>query len=180
MRIKAQESCLLIVDVQERLAPVMANPRRVLYGGATLMRAALRLSIPILVTEQYPKGLGPTMIDLRSLAPEGAFFEKVHFASTEEPGFLDRLKAFGRRQVVMAGIESHICVTQTALGLLEAGYEVFVVADACSSRQQENYEAAMRRLGAAGAKLVTVEMAVFEWLFKAGTAEFKELSALIK
>ncbi|MCC7168571.1 MAG: hydrolase [Rhodospirillales bacterium] len=180
MRIKAQESCLLIVDVQERLAPVMADPRRVLYGGATLMRAALRLSIPIMVTEQYPKGLGPTMIDLRSLAPEGAIFEKVHFASTEEPGFLDRLKAFGRRQVVMAGIESHICVTQTALGLLEAGYEVFVVADACSSRQRDNYEAAMRRLGAAGATLVTVEMAVFEWLFKAGTPEFKDLSAIIK
>ncbi len=180
MRIKASESCLLVVDVQERLAPVMENPRQVLYGGAILMRAAQRLAIPILVTEQYPKGLGPTMVDLRGLAPEGSIFEKTHFAGTEEPGFLDRLRAFGRRQVVMAGIESHICVTQTALGLLEAGFEVFVVADACSSRRLESYQAAMRRLGAAGARLVTVEMVVFEWLFKAGTDEFKELSALIK
>jgi nicotinamidase-related amidase len=180
MLIKAERSCLLIVDVQERLVPVMEHPRRVIAGCAVLMRAATRLSIPVLVSEQYPQGLGPTIVDLRELAPEGSIFPKMSFACTGEMEFLERLGGLGRKQVVVAGIESHVCVTQSALGLKASGYEVFVVSDACSSRRPENYEAAMRRLLAAGVDLVTVEMTVFEWLGKAGTPEFKELQPLIK
>jgi nicotinamidase-related amidase len=180
MLLKAERSCLLIVDVQERLLPVMEHPRRVIAGCAVLMRAAERLSIPTLVSEQNPKGLGPTIIDLRELAPSGSVFSKMSFACTGEMEFLERLGALGRKQVVVAGIESHVCVTQTALGLKASGYEVFVASDACSSRRPESYDAAMRRMIAAGIDLVTVEMAVFEWMGKAGTQEFKDLLPLIK
>ncbi|TAN51827.1 MAG: hydrolase [Rhodospirillales bacterium] len=180
MLLRAESSFLAIIDVQERLLPVMADPRKVLWGTAILMRAASKLGIPLIVTEQYPQGLGPTQADLRPFIPEGAIFTKLHFASTGEAGFLDRVAGFGRRQAVLAGIESHICVTQTALGLKEAGYEVFVVFDACSSRHADSIETARQRLARNGIENVTVEMALFEWLGRAATPEFRELSALIK
>ncbi|MBF0356304.1 MAG: isochorismatase family protein [Alphaproteobacteria bacterium] len=180
MLLRAENSFLAVIDVQERLLPVMADPRKVLWGTAILMRAALRLGLPMVVTEQYPQGLGPTQADLRPFIPEGALFTKLHFASTGEEGFLERVAGFGRRQAVLAGIESHICVTQTALGLKAAGYEVFVAFDACSSRQIASIETARQRLAANGIEIVTVEMVVFEWLGRAATPEFKELSALIK
>ncbi|MBX9635347.1 MAG: isochorismatase family protein, partial [Magnetospirillum sp.] len=106
--------------------------------------------------------------------------EKIHFACSAEPAIADRLAGFGRDQVVIAGIEAHVCVLQTALGLKEKGYQVFVAADACSSRLAANHQAAMQRLSANGVQVVSVEMVVFEWLHRAGTPEFKDLVALIK
>ncbi|HXP95935.1 MAG TPA: isochorismatase family protein, partial [Telmatospirillum sp.] len=109
MLMRAENSSLLIVDVQERLAPVMSDPRRVISGCALLMRAARRLEVPVIASEQYPKGIGPTVFDLREwLPPEGAV-EKLHFSCADEPVILDRLAGTGRRQVVLAGIEAHIC-----------------------------------------------------------------------
>lgn len=180
MLLAAERSFLAIIDIQERLLPVMADPRQVLWGAAVLMRAATRLGVPMVVTEQYPKGLGPTQADLKPFIPEGDLFVKQHFASTGEAGFLERVGGFNRKQAVLAGIESHICVTQTALGLKAAGYEVFVVLDACSSRHQASIDTARQRLLQNGVDIVTVEMALFEWMGQAGTPEFKELSALIK
>jgi nicotinamidase-related amidase len=180
MMMNAQTSTLLIVDVQENLGPVMADPRSVYRGCSLLLRAAARRDIPVIVSEQYPKGLGPTMGELLELAPAGAVVGKIHFSCAAEPAIMDRLTALNRRQVVVAGIEAHVCVLQTVLGLQEAGYEVFVVADACSSRQPANHQAAMERLRQAGAGIVTVEMVVFEWLHRAETPEFKDLLRLIK
>lgn len=180
MLIDAKRSSLLIVDVQENLAPVIADPRGVYRGCTILLRAAGRLGIPVLVSEQYPKGLGHTMGEVLAEAPAGAVVEKMHFSCAAEPAVMERLTAFDRPQVVIAGIEAHICVLQTALGLRAAGLEVFVVADACSSRDPANHRAAMDRLAANGVEVVTVEMALFEWLHCAGTPEFKELSRLIK
>lgn len=180
MLIDAKRSSLLIVDVQENLAPVMADARAVYRGCTILLRAARRLEIPVLVSEQYPKGLGPTVGEVLAEAPPGAVVEKIHFSCAAEPAVRQRLDAFARPQVVIAGIEAHVCVLQSALGLKAAGMEVFVVADACSSRTPANHRAAMERLAAHGVGVVTVEMALFEWLHCAGTAEFKELSRLIK
>lgn len=180
MMIDAKRSSLLIVDVQANLLPVMADPRGVLRGCAVLLRAAKRLAIPVLVSEQYPKGLGHTMGEVMAEVPDGAVVEKMHFSCAFEPAVKDRLGAIGRKQVVIAGIEAHICVLQTALGLKAAGMEVFVVADSCSSRDPNNHRVAMDRLAANGIGVVTVEMALFEWLHCAGTPEFKELSRLIK
>jgi hypothetical protein len=180
MLIQAERSSLLIVDVQMALAPVMSEPRRVYRGCGLLMRAAVRLGLPLVVSEQYPKGLGRTVGELLDLAPEGSVMEKTHFSCAADPAMRRRFDDGGRKQVVIAGIESHVCVLQSALGFKERGYDVVVVADACASRTEASYQTAMSRLAANGVEIATVEMVIFEWLYRAGTPEFKELSALIK
>ena len=121
MVLERNKSCLMVVDVQERLAPVMSDPRRVLHNCGLLMRAAQRLEIPTLVTEQYPKGLGPTMVDLRPYIPEEGAMPKLHFSAAADEAILAKLQGLGRSQVVIAGIETHVCVLQTALDLMGSG-----------------------------------------------------------
>jgi len=180
MLIKKDDASLLVVDIQERLAPHMAETDRVVANSCVLLDAAKRLGVPVLVSEQYPRGLGPTEPAVAAHVPDGTVVEKVHFSCVGEPGFPERLGALGRRQAVVCGIEAHVCVLQTVEDLLARGTEVFVVADATSSRTRANHDAALERMRASGARVVTTEMVVFEWLEKAGTPEFKELSALIK
>ncbi|KIL99906.1 Isochorismatase [Paramagnetospirillum magnetotacticum MS-1] len=180
MLLEAPRSSLLIVDVQQGLAPVTSDPRRVYRGCILLLRAATRLGLPVVISEQYPKGLGATVGEVMEWAPDGAVMEKLHFSCAADEAILARFKETGRDQIVLAGIESHVCVLQSALGFKEAGFRPVVVADACASRDPANYQAAMARLAAKGIEIVTVEMVIFEWLHRAGTPEFKELSALIK
>ena len=180
MRISAERSCLMIVDLQENLAPVTTDPRKVIRGCCLLLRAAKRLAVPAIVTEQYPKGLGPTIFDLREWMPAEGAHSKMTFSCAEDAAIMAHLDGTGRRQVVVAGMEAHVCVLQTALGLKEHGYEVFVVADACASRRAESETLAWWRLQQSGVALVSLEMVYFEWLKQAGTPEFKELVALIK
>lgn len=180
MLIDASRSLFLLVDVQEGLGPVMAEPRQVYRNCALLLRAAARLDVPVLASEQYPKGLGATMSELRSLLPEGAAMEKLHFSCAADPAIAERVRQSGRDQIVVAGIEAHVCVTQTALGFKAAGFQVFVAHDACSSRLAVNHAVAMARLAANGIDVMPTESVVFEWLHLAGTAEFKDLIALIK
>jgi len=180
MLMRSERSSLLIVDVQERLAPVMSDPRRVIHNCTLLLRAAARLGVPVVVSEQYPKGIGPTVFDLREWMPAEGALSKMHFSAAEEPTILNRLEATGRPQVVVAGIEAHICVLQSAIGLRDKGFEVFVVADACASRREDSERLAFDRLRDAGIAVVSLEMVLFEWLHVAGTAEFKELVVLVK
>lgn len=180
MLMKARECGLLVIDVQERLLPAIAENERVANRCEVLMRAAQRLAVPMLVSEQYPKGIGHTIAPLKALAPEGAVAEKMHFSCGEDPAFVERLAGLGRPQLVVAGIEAHVCVLQSVLRFRELGYDVFVVADACSSRNLRDAEAAFRRMAANGAEIVTSEMVLFEWLHCAGTPEFKDLMKLIK
>ena len=180
MLMRAEDSSLLIVDVQQNLAPVMAEPRPVYRNCALLMQAAARLAVPVTVSEQYPKGLGATVGELAMLAPQGAVLEKLHFSCAADDAILARLRGFQRPQVVIAGIEAHVCVLQSALGLQQAGFQVFVAIDACSSRAPANHLLAQQRLAAAGIGVVATEMVVFEWLGVAGTAQFKDLVKLIK
>jgi len=180
MLIERQRSCLLVIDVQERLLPAMAEGGNVVANAAVLIKAANRLGVPVLLSEQYPKGLGPTVAALSALVPEGPAVAKTEFSCAAAPGYLDRLRATGRDQLVLAGIEAHVCVLQTALQFRSLGYAVFVVADAVSSRKPESVGLALARMREAGAVPVTTEMVLFEWLGRAGTAEFKELSALIR
>lgn len=180
MLIDAARSVLLLVDVQENLGPVMADPRLVYRNCALLLRAAARLGVPVIASEQYPKGLGPTLGELAALLPDGAVMEKLHFSCAADPAIAERLRGLDRPQVVVAGIEAHVCVLQTALGLKAAGYEVFVAGDACSSRQAANHTAALARMAANGIDVVSTESAVFEWLHRAGTPEFKDLIGFIK
>jgi nicotinamidase-related amidase len=180
MLMKAQDSLLLIVDVQERLLPTIADARLVAQRCDILMRGAARLGLPVLVSEQYPKGIGPTIPELRALAAEGAVMEKLHFSCGEDDAMVGRIAACGRRQLVLAGIEAHVCVLQSALRFQERGYQVFVAADACSSRDPANARRAFRRMAANGVEVVSTEMVLFEWLHRAGTPEFKDVIQLIK
>lgn len=180
MLMSAARSCLLVVDIQARLAPSMAAPQQVIDNAGILIKAAQRLDVPILVSEQYPRGLGPTVPDLAGLVAQDRVVEKVNFSCIGDEIFARRFRELGRAQAVVAGLEAHVCVLQTVEDLLEAGIATFVVGDATSSRTPRNHQAALDRLGEAGARVVTTEMVVFEWLAKAGTPEFKDLSALIK
>lgn len=179
--LRARSSQLVIVDIQEKLAPAIHSVGRVIANSGILLEAARTLSVPVWATEQYPKGLGALVPEIRdSLEPE-EIVEKIHFAASEEEAFLAGISMEkSRNQVVICGTESHICVQQTALGLREAGYDVAVVADACSSRDPKNAERAYARMSQFGVQVVTTEMVLFEWMARAATDTFRELSKLIK
>ena len=180
MLLKATESVLIVIDLQSRLVPAVADHDRVVANAAILMRAARRLDVPVLLTEQYPKGLGRLVPEIARLAPDGATVEKLCFAAPAEQAFRERLEALDRGQVIVVGMEAHVCVLQAALMLVEHGYETCVVADATGSRDPANREAALSRMAANGVEVATTEMVVFEWLQVAGTDAFRELSKLIK
>ena len=180
MLIDRRHSCLLIVDVQEKLAPAMADPASVIRNAAILMQAATRLEIPLVLSEQYPQGLGTTVPELCALAPERARIAKLSFSCASDPGLLQRVKDAQRSLIVIAGLEAHVCVLQSALGFRQAGYQVVVVGDAVSSRAPANRDAALQRLRENGVEVATTEMVLFEWLGQAGTPEFKDLTRLIK
>lgn len=181
MLMSADACSLLIVDVQEKLCPVMDDPRIVLHNCSRLMRGAARLGVPVTVSEQYPKGIGPTMVDLRDLTEPENFLEKTTFSCAGAPAIVERLRGLNRPKVILAGIEAHVCVTQSALGLKAIGFETYVVADACSSRRPENRDLTYDRLRAAGVPVVPTESVLFEWMGDAAHEAFREISrTLIK
>ena len=180
MLIDRERSFLLLVDVQDRLLPAMTEPAIVLRNAGILLKAAARLGVPVLASEQYPRGLGHTMPELASLLPAGATMEKVAFSCLGEAGAADRIASLGRKQAVICGIEAHVCVLQTALDLAAKGYQPFVVRDAVSSRAALSVETALARFQRTGIEVVTTEMVAFEWLARAGTDEFREISRLIR
>lgn len=180
MLIRAKDSVLVVIDMQERLVPAMQAPARTLKNARLLLTAARACDVPALLTEQYPKGLGATVPEIATAAGDSPIIEKMHFSCMEDPVFHDRFTQLDRKQAVVAGMEAHICVVQTAASLIENGYEVFVVSDATASRTTESERACQTRLNASGANIVTTEMVIFEWLGKAGTPAFKSLLPLIK
>lgn len=180
MLIKREQSLLLVVDVQAKLAPAIFEGEAAVANNVRLLTGAGQLGVPRYVSEQYVRGLGPSVAAIREAAGGARFFEKMHFSCTGEPGVLEMLRAAGRRQVVLTGMETHVCVLQTAFGLVEAGFTVFLVADAASSRSPETRSAAIERMRAGGVHIVTTEMVLFEWLHKAGTDEFRAMLPLIK
>lgn len=184
MLIDAARSQLLVIDLQERLLPAVHEAGRVLARTRLLLRAAGALGVPVVVTEQYPRGLGPTVPGVQEALPAGAaVLEKIAFSAAAEEAVAGRVReglAGGRDQLVIAGTEAHVCVLQTALGFLGRGFAVFVVEDAVSSRDPAGVAAAAARLRHAGCGWVTSEMAVFEWLGRAGTEAFRDLLPLIK
>lgn len=165
---------LLLIDFQARLMPAIAEGEAVLANAVRLAEAAAALAIPITVTEQNPRGLGPSV---PAIAGRGALFEKLAFGACDEPGFLAGLQ---RPDIVVAGCEAHVCVLQTVAGLLAAGRRVFLAGDACGARRAESKRTALHRMSQAGALLVTTEMLVFEWLRRSDHPQFRPLSKLIK
>lgn len=184
MLMHAQKSQLLIVDMQDRLLAAMDDKDQVLDRCIRLIRAAEIMGVPVTVSEQYPKGLGPTAEALRTAFGNRAkVLEKIEFSCFQNHDIREHLAALrkkGRSQVILGGIESHICVAQTGLDLIKNGYSTFLVADAVASRAKSSRKAAFARLLHAGCTLVDSEMVLFEWLAKAGTPEFKAIQALVK
>ena len=180
---QADKSCLLVIDIQTRLTAVMPGKvlDRLKRNSTTLLKTAGHLSIPVMVTQQYPQGLGPVEPDIRSSIPEKSKqFEKTCFSCADAEDFMQELEATGKTQVIIVGLEAHICVLQTAIDLLCADYNVFVVIDAVCSRQRENYENAITRLQQSGVTTCNTESVIFEWLKDARHEYFKSVSALVK
>lgn len=181
MLIERDKASLLIVDVQERLLPAMQSGNDVAGRCAILMQAAQRLEVPVTISEQYPMGLGHTVPELKSNS--AAVFEKLSFSCWRDKDIKEhfiKLHDGGRPQIVIVGIEAHVCVAQTAIDMAQMGFAVYVVADAVASRKAQSKELALTRFASSGIQVVNTEMAVFELLGQAGTPEFKELSKLIK
>lgn len=180
MLIDPSRSLLLVIDVQERLAPAMSDSVAVVRNAAILLQAAVEMKVPALLSEQYPKGLGITLPELRRLAREEDIYYKMEFSAAKSPSIEKRLSSESRDQIIVAGIEAHVCVLQTALDLGGSGRSVFVVADAVDSRRAESKAVALDRMRVAGIEVVTTEMVVFEWLRSAAAPAFKALSKLIR
>ncbi|MEM7192134.1 MAG: hydrolase [Pseudomonadota bacterium] len=184
MLLSREKSQVLIVDVQDKLLAAIDGADRIIDRCVRLVHAARKLGVPITMSEQYPQGLGPTHDSVRdAFANDGFVADKTEFSCMRNDMLRDRLhdlRREGRAQVVIGGIEAHVCVTQTAMDLESQGFEAFVVADAVGSRSKVNRKLALSRLQKAGADIVDSEMVLFEWMERAGTPEFKALQALIK
>lgn len=177
---QAASSQLVVIDMQERLASAMPaeGMQQVLKNSEILLQAAALLEVPVIHTEQYPKGLGPTCAELQPLLTQAAV-SKTAFSCCDEPTFQRKLVG-DRPQVVLAGMEAHICIVQTALALREQGRQVFVVEDAVLSRNAANKSNALTRLRQAGIVVSNTESVIFEWLGKAEGPAFKPVSQLIR
>ncbi len=179
--LKADACQILLIDMQEKLFPVIHDRNALLKQTGFLLSSCAILGIPVRFTEHYPKGLGGTIPELLSCMPEGSSrFEKIHFSCWAEPGFNTFFHRGGRSQVVLAGIEAHICVYSTAMELLDVGYDVVVAADAVGSRIPDHRDTALDTLRQAGAAVLPVESVVYQLLQRAGTPAFKQVLAALK
>jgi nicotinamidase-related amidase len=176
LTVDAGASTLLLIDFQAKLMPAIDNAAAAIANSRRLLKIAAMLGVPTLFTEQNPKGLGPTVVELS--ANPSLVIHKMAFNACEAPELLSRLGEW--RSIVVAGCEAHVCVLQTVLALIEAGRQAFVVRDAIGSRRAESKETAIRRMERHGAEIVTTEMVVFEWLKTAEHPRFREAAALIK
>jgi nicotinamidase-related amidase len=174
------DTVLAIVDVQEKLVAAMRETTSLVARLQTVVHGARILDLPVLWVEQYPRGLGRTIPELEELLEGFEPQSKSCFSACGLAEFVEALESTGRRQVLLVGLESHVCVYQTAIHLLESGYHVEVVGDAVSSRTLENKELGLRRMERAGAEITSVEMALFELLGRSDRPEFKKLSKLVR
>ncbi|MDD2189293.1 MAG: hydrolase [Eubacteriales bacterium] len=189
-RLKKEDTVLVAIDFQEKLMPAMKNKEGVEAAAAKLIKGCRILGVPVIITQQYTKGLGPTVADilaalnepLEETAESEAFqiIEKTSFSSMAEPEFVQALKKLGRKTVIIAGVEAHVCVQQTVIDLLDNGYTVFVANDCISSRNNEDKKYSQRRMGDAGAVGTTFESILFELLIGSKESGFKQISALVK
>lgn len=180
MRLKASECVLVIVDVQERLAKAMNLRGQVEAAILMLIRLAGLHEIPVVFTQQYSKGLGPTVESLAAQLDGIEHVEKISFSCCGEESFNRMLDGLGRRKIVLTGMETHVCVLQTAIDLIDAGYTIHVPWDAVCSRSDGNRDVGLRFMERAGAIITSSETVAFQILGKAGTPQFKEIASMLK
>jgi nicotinamidase-related amidase len=179
-RLSRGRALLLVVDVQEKFVPAIHGIERVERNLQGLLRLFRRFEIPVLFTEQYPKGLGHTLPSLTAAYPSATPFEKTHFDACLEPGFMERFRLLHRKQVLIAGIESHVCVQQTARALKEHGYDLYAIADAISSRTQDNRDIGLGLMRQSGVAITSTEAVLMELLISAEDRLFKEVLDFLK
>ncbi|OGV62880.1 MAG: hydrolase [Lentisphaerae bacterium RIFOXYC12_FULL_60_16] len=175
-----QDCALVVIDIQGRLAELMDGKDALIQNLERLIQGVNTLHIPIVWMEQNPTRMGPTIGPLKGLLAPLTPIPKLAFSCCGEPAFMDRIHAIGRRHLLLAGIEAHVCVYQTACDLLRAGYSVSIVADGVSSRTADNRQIGLAAAHDAGARITSVEMALFELLKTAGAPEFKTILNLVK
>lgn len=176
MTINPKDSALILIDLQEKLTPLIDNSQEVINNCTWLCSLSNKLNIVSLISEQYPKGLGKTLHNIRDKMPASGIIEKMHFSAARNINFVDKLASLNKNQIILCGIEAHVCVLQTALDLINMDYKVYVVADAVGSRNPHDKKLALSRMQHNGVNIVTKEMVCFEWLEKAGTDLFKAIS----
>ncbi len=178
--LERERSCLLLIDLQEGYRGKLHQEERVVHAAARLLEAAALLGVPVLLTEQYPKGLGPTRAEIAAHVPRDTpRFEKTSFSCLGAPGLRERLRDLERPQVVVAGIETHVCVSQTVHELLAEGYQPHLVRDAITSRFELEDATGFAKMTGSGAIPTTLEGALFEWVRDARTPEFKPVHRLV-
>lgn len=180
--INKNDTLLMLIDVQEKLFRVMSPEvqENLKKNCAILMKTAAEFHIPLLITEQYRRGLGETIPELLSIAGSAPNLEKLHFDCIKDDAIRNAVESASKKTVILSGIESHICVFQTALSLLEKGFNVIVADDAVGSRRKKDWRAALDALGSAGAVIYPTETIAFMIIEKAGTPEFKAISPMFK
>lgn len=176
MLLNSQQSCILVIDVQQKLTPLVQDSERLISNCQWVMRLAREMDIDVLVSEHYPQGLGNSVTEILQYTNPDEIIDKVHFSCAADLNCMARINALSRPQVVLVGIESHVCVLQTAVELHGKGKQVFVVEDAVSSRSINDHQKAMARMRQTGIEIITKEMLFFEWMHQAGTAQFKALA----
>lgn len=180
--LERDKAVLVVVDVQEKLCLAMDDKilHKLTKNIATLLETAQELQIPVLITEQYVKGLGATLPELKEKAGSAGYFEKMAFSCCGSADFMATLAATGRTQIIVTGMETHVCVLQTVIELRDAGFEVHVVNDAVMSRSKRNWQIAAEAMTLTGAVPTSTESVLFQLLRVAGTDEFKKLSKLVR
>jgi nicotinamidase-related amidase len=176
MLILPDNSLLLVVDVQDKLVPAVCQPEQLIEQTRWLLEIAELLDIPTMASEQYPQGLGHIVTALNDkIAPQNVI-EKVHFSCASDPKCLKAIQQQHRNQIILCGMEAHVCILQTAIGLHQQGFDVFVIEDLISSRKEQDKQIALSRLRHLHIQLVSREMVAFEWMEKSGTDAFKAIS----
>ena len=175
-----EHSLLLVIDIQEAMLKVIQDWVVVTRRVNQLIRAAELLDIPVVLTEQYPRGLGRTIPQIMENLRSPRVFEKEHFSACQEEGFTEALRALGRQLVILVGMEAHVCVLQTGLDLLQAGFQVQVASDAVSSRAAFNRDTGIQLLRQAGAVVTSAEIVMFQWIHRSNTEEFRKVHPILK
>jgi nicotinamidase-related amidase len=175
-----EDSLLLIIDVQQAMRKVMDSWETVAGKLRQLVQAADALGVPVLVTEQYKKGLGPTDPALLRAINAPTVVQKEHFSACMEPAFLSAVRSYQRHKIVVAGMETHVCVLQTCLDLIASGFQVHLAADAVASRVDQNRDIAVDLLRQAGAVVSSAEIVIFQWACRANTADFRRILPIVK
>lgn len=173
-----QDSLLLIIDIQEKLLPYIHNQEEVVTQTKNIINLANELKVSIILSEQYPKGLGNTVPELKNCLDKFDYISKTHFSCCADVNFKDTLHKLNKKQIVIAGIETHVCVFQTAVALALQGFEIFVLVNAVGSRFKIDHKYGLKRMQQFNIQLVTFEMVFFEWIHDSASQEFKQLSKI--